>query len=189
MWKPRRDSTLRLECDNHAAVFNTFRGKAAIYHYTWEVTVPRVLLLWTFHMQSRKSLIWKGIPVNAAVSITRCAYTTSMACFQKPKLGILSFHCALSSTFLSPDVYGSLTEGINVCTQRDEWLNLDLGCTEWGNRQSLQKALWWKRDNLQASSSLVRWSNCMTRVEWRTDMRKKSTGIWQLMGRRTLLWS
>lgn len=88
-----------------------------------------------------------------------------------------SLFISLSSTFLSPDVYGSLREGINVCTQRDEWLNLDLGCTEWGNRQSLQKVLWWKRNNLQACSSLVRRSNCMSRVEWRTDMRKKSTGI------------
>lgn len=79
--------------------------------------------------------------------------------------------------FLSPDVYGSLSEGINVCTQGDEWLNLDLGGTEWDDRQSLQKALWWNRDNLQASSSLVPVSNCVTRVEWVTDGRKKSSGI------------
>lgn len=180
---PRRDETLRLEYDNHAAVFImleetlpflTTLEKSPCHESSFiEVFICRAEEAWS-EKASRQTRRCQSLAVPARLQ---------WQLFQNPKLGILSF----LSAFLSPDVYGSLREGINICTQTDEWLNLDSGCTEWDNRQSLQKALRWKRDNLQASSSLVRRSNCMTGVERRTDVRKKSTGVWQLMGCNTLL--
>lgn len=164
MWQSRLEETLP---------FPPILKKSACPTPPFLVTVSRVLLLWTFHMQSRKSLIWKG--ARRGVNHSLCLRDFNGNCFKTQNWESSLFYTC--SVPLSPDVYGSLREGINACTQRDEWLNLDLGGTEWDNRQSLQKALWWKCDNLQASSPLVRRSNCMTGLEWRTDARKKSSGI------------
>lgn len=138
--------------------------------------------LWTFHNQSRKrgseKASWRTRRCQSLAVPGRLQWHL----FQNPKLGILSFLRLLGSTF--PHLTSTEhSGGINVCTQGDEWLNLDLGGTEWDNRKSLQKALWWKRDNLQASSSLVYRSNCMTKEGGglRTDARKNSSGIWHFV--------
>lgn len=94
---PGEIKPIDLACDNNAAVSITFRGNDAVSLNTWEVTMPQPPLSRhhvtslppsNFSYAEQKSLIWKGIPANAAASITHCACgTSSMATVSEPETG------------------------------------------------------------------------------------------------------
>lgn len=121
---PKGIKALDLLSDNRAAAS---RVEEKLRHVTplplFLAPVLWILPLWTFHMQSRSRGIWKGIPANAEMSVTRCACAASMASYSTPESGnpLFSPHAQLRF---------SLTWQLIEDKRRDEWLDLDLAGKE-----------------------------------------------------------